>query len=821
MSPLLLLSFLGCAPNDAEITAHWWAWLAANSSAAIGEENLTDIDAKATRFECSGRGWNEEENRWDDGYIGPRENDNLDDPRFVGGACKPNEDGDPEDYCADYEDEFRTECFGDEETGQVGAAALLGDDGYYGLQGSVDAWRTEALINGEGHLQLAVHHWLEQGQDFRYIFSIDPDFEPTRCISTGEGTAEIQQVDGASWVDQWSDDEDGYRIYYLNAGAAQPQSGDPGETDFFFLTTDWLTGYSYAKFAGEEFNSVANSFSAAIPDDIRASCQENMDNIPPLCDAGADVLGEVGVEMTLSASGTEDPNGDDLVYVWTPDTDISPDPSEGVDYTFTPTEPGNYTFAINVTDGAAECRDTVRVVVPESNSIPLCDIGIDVVGDIDTAVAIDGSATDADGDALAYRWTLEDAPVDDNGTPDDDTDDVEATVTFGDDASASTTMQGDLPGTYTLLFEACEGGDCEAEGINTCEREITVTLEDPGAPADNLPPLCDINADLAGDVSGPITLDGTGTIDPDGDDLVFEWTVTGRPSTSASRDIDDADQLIASYLPTAAGVHGITLTATEADDGDDATEELSCSKEFNFDVVNLPPLCPSSKPVYVADLADVVLDFSGAVDPDGDDANLTYEWDWPTGGGEPRCGDAEFSPADESSTTLVRELPGQHTLTVSVSDGGGSCTAEIQVLSTCNDEYSTELECLQDDYVSTREAWVEGIGAFDPKNPGDSYQAKFEDNQWRPVDDITLGLDGWAEVHTSWVRVKNNSKIEPGGSVEGDYQIEYQGSLSASVMLVRGTFKIDNLREDRWAYPFLEDQKRSETDATPGQQYCK
>ena len=170
---------------------------------------------------------------------------------------------------------------------------------------------------------------------------------------------------------------------------------------------------------------------------------------------------------------------------------------------------------------------------------------------------------------------------------------------------------------------------------------------------------------------------------------------------------------------------------------------------------------------------------------------------------------------------MTRAQPGQHIVNVTVSDGIGECESTIVVLATCNDEYSTELSCLQEDYADTRKAWTETIGAYDPKDPTNAFEAKFEDNQWRPVDQTPLGLDGWAEVHTSWVRIKKNAKIEKGGSVEGDYQIQYQGSVSSSAMLVRGTFKVDDLREDPWAYPFLEDVKRADDDNTPGQQYCQ
>ncbi|MEC7947642.1 MAG: PKD domain-containing protein, partial [Myxococcota bacterium] len=573
MSPLLILSFIGCAPQDAEVSAHFWTWLASNSSAAIGEDNLTDIADKATVFECSGRGWDTVEERYEDGYIGPRNAEEAAEARYIGGACELDEDGEPVEWCTEeIQQKWADQCNGTATT--VGVLdTFMADDGYYAIQGDVDPWRTEALINGENDLQLTVHHYLEKGQDFRFTFSIAPDFEPTRCISTENG-AEIQKVDGASWVEKWSEDEGDYFIYYLNAGTAQPTGSEAAAGDILYLTTDWLTGYGFSKFAGEEFNSVANTFAAAIPDSIRASCQANMDNVPPLADAGADVLLEVGETVTLTGAATIDLDGDPLTFVWLPDDDVANEPSEGVEYVFLAEVPGTYTFTLAASDGAATSNDEVVVVVPDSNATPVCDMGIDILGDIGTPVAISGSATDPDGDALGYRWSVIAAPVDDNGTPDDTADDIDAVTSFASATADSTTFEGDLPGTYVLGFEACEGGDCEADDDVVCTRTLNVTLDDPAAPAANHPPLCQVNIDqvaIAGDV---IVLDGTGTVDPDGDDLVYEWTVSDRPSSSASRDIESADQLVASYTPTTAGIHGISLTATEADDGDDTTEAL-------------------------------------------------------------------------------------------------------------------------------------------------------------------------------------------------------------------------------------------------------
>ena len=42
----------------------------------------------------------------------------------------------------------------------------------------------------------------------------------------------------------------------------------------------------------------------------------------------------------------------------------------------------------------------------------------------------------------------------------------------------------------------------------------------------------------------------------------------------------------------------------------------------------------------------------------------------------------------------------------------------------------------------------------------------------------------------------------------------YNAEESNSQLLVTGAFKIENLNEDPWAYPVLEDQKRAEYDTT-------
>ncbi|MCB9764147.1 MAG: hypothetical protein H6739_30530 [Alphaproteobacteria bacterium] len=105
--------------------------------------------------------------------------------------------------------------------------------------------------------------------------------------------------------------------------------------------------------------------------------------------------------------------------------------------------------------------------------------------------------------------------------------------------------------------------------------------------------------------------------------------------------------------------------------------------------------------------------------------------------------------------------------------------------------------------------WSEELGTYGEMNPGE-FPLKVEGNAWRPIDSSEAGLDNWVEVHTSYVRVKDGATFEVGSSLEGDFQIFLVGRDAASKVAIRGSFKVDSLKEDRWGYPVLEDEIRED-----------
>lgn len=175
-------------------------------------------------------------------------------------------------------------------------------------------------------------------------------------------------------------------------------------------------------------------------------------------------------------------------------------------------------------------------------SPPVADAGQDEEAPICVGtLVLDGSqSSDVDGDSLSYSWTITSAP---NGSS--------ATLNNDDEAKASITP--DAVGTYEITLSVSDG----VHPAVTDQVVLTIT-EDTGNP-----PTAVAGEDRTVSVNETVTLDGSGSTDPDGDALTYQWTLSGKPVGSQAT-IANADQAQAQFTPDKAGNYIFRLKVTDA-----------------------------------------------------------------------------------------------------------------------------------------------------------------------------------------------------------------------------------------------------------------
>jgi len=236
---------------------------------------------------------------------------------------------------------------------------------------------------------------------------------------------------------------------------------------------------------------------------------EALVNHAPRAYAGADSTVLSGGVGFLDGTGSFDIDGDPLFYFWVQRagprvalTKISP----GVVVTSPLTAQSNITlsFALRVFDGRRSSTDIVNITIKAANTAPVAAAGIDQIVSAGSLVSLDGSGSyDADGDLLNYQWTQV------AGTP--------VAVLGGNGAVgrfAAPAVLGSL--TFRLVV---------GDGMVSSQDEVTIFVE-----PINQEPIANAGHNLTVAGQKTVTLDATGSIDPDGDPLTFDWLQIGGPS---------------------------------------------------------------------------------------------------------------------------------------------------------------------------------------------------------------------------------------------------------------------------------------------------
>jgi len=218
------------------------------------------------------------------------------------------------------------------------------------------------------------------------------------------------------------------------------------------------------------------------------------DNDTPLAGDPKLYISKGGVEITGSPFTMAAVDPADTTYtdgkLYTYSTTLSP---RGTDYTY-------YFSASDDTGNAATDWPNPPADAPDVlNRGPTADAGSDQPGRLrNEVVYLNGTgSTDPDGDALAFSWTQTAGPT--------------VVLTGGNTATPSFTPT--VAGTYTFDLTVNDGF---AGGTDVDTVTVTVV---------NRHPVADAGGPYTCKAGETITLNGSGSTDPDGDVLIYQWTV--------------------------------------------------------------------------------------------------------------------------------------------------------------------------------------------------------------------------------------------------------------------------------------------------------
>jgi hypothetical protein len=358
-------------------------------------------------------------------------------------------------------------------------------------------------------------------------------------------------------------------------------------------------------------------------------------NSAPVADAGPDIDQSADSAVTLDGSGSFDPDGQRITFVWSfdrvPDGSVvdqkeapfSTNHDTSSSTTFRPDKAGTYIVKLVVNDGKIESNEDYAIINIEAGEIPVADAGPDAEGTTGETFTMDGTgSTDPLGRDLSYAWSFASVPT------------SSGLAALDNASTVAPSFTADVGGVYVVALVV-------SNGVSQSETDTAIIKVSSATP---LPPISDAGDDItdAQDCTA-ISLDGSG-YDPNGDEMKYLWSLQVKPEGSNASDSDIADRTAATttFWPDAAGTYRLQLTVSDGEDWSTPDEVQIDAAERSYNTAPVvtqgenprtldggSTVCEEDGYVYdceECDPANVPLgDDWSVVDADGDPINITWE----------------------------------------------------------------------------------------------------------------------------------------------------------------------------------------------------
>ena len=358
------------------------------------------------------------------------------------------------------------------------------------------------------------------------------------------------------------------------------------------------------------------------------------DNLP-VARAGGDQQ-TAPTRVYLDGSSSSDPNGDTLEFAWTlvnGPVSVEIEHSTSSQASFVGTKAGGYRFMLSCFDGKASGTDTVDILI--DNIAPSVAAGSDMTIDESETIQLHASGSDPNNDTLSYEWSLLEGS--DSTLPDMANQDISLTLTQA--------------GLYRFSVMC-------SDGVNLSPAdEVVVTVNDV-----NHAPTAFAGKDADVEMGSRVTLDGSGSTDPDGDELDYTWTQVAGAQVL----LQDAQDPNPWFDAAADGTVEFELIVS-----DGFVSSMADRVVVRVLSLNNAPVADAGEDLHVYVGDTVSLDASGSFDPDND--VLSYSWSQTSGA------QAELAGAAASQPTFTPTTSGVLVFAVTVSDGQTSSFDSVSV----------------------------------------------------------------------------------------------------------------------------------------------
>ena len=379
-------------------------------------------------------------------------------------------------------------------------------------------------------------------------------------------------------------------------------------------------------------------------------------NAAPRADAGLDQSVKTGALVLLDGTRSSDPEGAALIYNWSivskpKKSTAALNNTASARPVFTADVAGSYVVQLVVNDGLQNSApDTVTITAGAGTNLPpTADAGPDQTVAVNQQVTLDGSgSSDPEVAALSYAWLLVTRPAG-------------SQVVLAAPNTSRPQFFADVIGSYVFELVVNDGL------INSAPDRVTVNVQ----ASLNRAPTANAGPDETAVVGATVQLDGSFSVDLDGDPLTFLWSFVSRP-TGSSAALSDPLAVRPTFVMDRSGDYVLRLVVN-----DGAVD--SVSDTVTIRTGNSRPVAEAGAPQTVALGATVHLDGSASSDVDGN--ILTYAWTFVS---RPAGSIAAFSDPTSVMPTFVADVPGTYVVGLIVNDGSAASDADTVSITTGN-----------------------------------------------------------------------------------------------------------------------------------------